>query len=67
MCSNSTPAWSATEAMHNLSHAELRKLGVMMENFNQGFLTIARAAGNQSYRVADYFSETVDVAVPSIY
>ena len=33
MCSSSTPCWSATDAMHSLSHAELRKLGVMMENF----------------------------------
>src|ERR1700685_753679 len=33
MCSTSTPCWSATDAMHNLSQFELRKLGVMMENF----------------------------------
>src|SRR5665213_563018 len=33
MCSASTPVWSATEAMQSLSHAELRKLGVTMENF----------------------------------
>jgi len=33
MCSNSTPCWSATEATQSLSQRELRKLGVMMENF----------------------------------
>ena len=33
MCSKSTPCWSATEAMQSLSQFELRKLGVMMENF----------------------------------
>ena len=33
MCSSSTPCWSATEAMQSFSHFELRKLGVMMENF----------------------------------
>jgi hypothetical protein len=35
MCSNSTPCWSATEAMQSLSHAELRKLGVMIKNFKR--------------------------------
>ncbi len=35
MCSNSTPRWSATDAMHSLSQLELRKLGVMMENFSR--------------------------------
>src|SRR6476619_3812069 len=33
MCSTSTPAWSATEGMHSLSQAELRKLGVTIEIF----------------------------------
>src|ERR1700733_7734911 len=33
MCSNSTPCWSATDAMQSLSQFELRKLGVTMENF----------------------------------
>ena len=33
MCSCSTPCWSATDAMQSLSQLELRKLGVMMENF----------------------------------
>src|SRR5487761_2202026 len=33
MCSRSTPGWSATDAMQSFNHWELRKLGVMMENF----------------------------------
>src|SRR5690349_5121822 len=45
MCSNSTPCWSATDAMHSLSHLELRKLGVTMENFMGGLLTGARTVG----------------------
>src|SRR6185437_4084183 len=33
MCSKDTPDWSAMDAMQSFSHAELRKLGVMMLNF----------------------------------
>lgn len=37
MCSKVKPSWSATEAMHNLSHFELRKLGVTTEKFTNTF------------------------------
>src|SRR6516162_2176986 len=49
MCSNSTPCWSATDAMHSLSQLELRKLGVMMENFMLAKLPRAKTAVAQTF------------------
>src|ERR1700690_809657 len=45
MCSSSTPCWSATEAMQSLSQFELRKLGVMTENFMAGLALVLGSDG----------------------
>jgi hypothetical protein len=42
--SAATPCWSATDATHNFNHAELRKLGVMIENFIE-FIFFAQDCG----------------------
>ena len=41
MCSTSTPCWSATDATQSLSQFELRKLGVMTENFTRPLLQLS--------------------------
>src|SRR5215510_9448978 len=63
MCSAST-FWSATEAIHNFSHAELRKLGVIIEmpldsfNFTQ---VIDSSSHFQPSCVSDWLNDVTHV------
>src|SRR5215471_14798501 len=55
MCSSWTPSWSATDGIHSFSHFELRKLGVIIENFTMVLLISGDGRGQGSRDVSADF------------